>query len=119
MVKITKEQGIRMTWSTAASALIVLASSWVFMKPVISSALAEDTRRIVQTEIQPLSSAFLTLLKSDVANMKRKIARMKFRRDTPPNGDWTDIDNEELTNMEINLTSNEAAVKALSRTPTI
>jgi len=110
---VTRSEGIRMTWSTLASALVVFAAVWAFVKPVIADALADDITVIVQQEVAPLNSAFVILLRTDIANMRREIAQLEFRRDNPPEGDWSSQDASRLVNLQLDLASSSQALKAL------
>ncbi len=86
---------------------------WFVVQPILVEALAVDIKKTVQKEVEPLSSAFIVLLRNNITDTHRKIARLEFRRDSPPPGDWTAQDSEELVDLRIELSSNEQALRAL------
>ena len=112
---VTKEQGLNISLSTIMSLIVVIPVMWLLVKPLISEALAEDIKLTVAAEIQPLNSAFVALLRTNIANTRRKIAQLEFKRDNPPPGDWTPQDVEELVNLQLDLSSSEEALAALTK----
>lgn len=108
-----KERGIRIGINQIVTYATLVPIFWFVAQPLIVNALAEDIKQTVQTEVAPLNSAFVALLRSNIANTRRKIAQLEFRRDNPPANDWSSLDAEELVNLKIDLSSSQAAVAAL------
>lgn len=104
---------LRTLTSSLVSLVVILPALWFVMKPLISDALAEDIEQTVKQEIQPLNSAFVALLEANVANVRRRISRLEYKRDHPPPGDYTEQDADDLVNLQIELTSSAAALNAL------
>jgi hypothetical protein len=122
MARVTKEQGINISASVFVSWLTIGAAFWLVAKPIlvasVSTAMAEDIKQTVQQEIAPINAAFVALLQTNIANTRRKIARLEFKRDQPPNGDWTAQDSEDMVNLQLELSSSESALAALTVTNT-
>ena len=114
MKEETKARGIRIGINQIITYATLIPIFWFVGQPVLVKALAADIKTTVQTEIAPLNSAFVALLRSNSANTRRKIARMEFQRDNPPDEDWTAQDAEELVNLKIELSSTETALTALT-----
>lgn len=114
-----KERGIRIGINQIVTYATLIPILWFVAQPIlvgaVSEAMAEDIKQTVNNEIQPLNTAFVALLRTNIANTRRKIAQMEFRRDNPPDGDWTAQDAEELVNLQLELSSSEAALKALTQ----
>lgn len=110
----TKRRGITITWSTFTSAIVIIPVVWFIIQPLMLNAMASDIQKTVQTELIPLNTAFVTLLRGNIASMRRQIAVMEFRRDQPPQGDWTENDVQALVNLKLELSTAEAAVRTLT-----
>lgn len=105
------------TISTIASFIVSMAAIipilWFVGKPLISNALAEDIQKTVQTEIKPLNNAFIALMRKDVSQLRKQIAAMEYRRDNPPDDDWTQEDAERLVELREELEATQSAIAAL------
>lgn len=122
MAKITKEQGVSISLSTITSVVALIPILWFVGQPIlvsaVSEAMAEDIQQQVQQGVAPLNMAFVAIIQSNIADLRRQIAAMEFRRDNPPPDDWTAEDAQELVNLRIDLDTQEDALEALMNTPT-
>lgn len=112
-----RERGIRIGINQVVTYATLIPLFWFVAQPILVEALAEDIKDTVNQEVKkevaPLNTAFIALLQTNIANTKRKIAQLEYKRDNPPDNDWTAQDAEELVNLEIQLASNEEALDAL------
>lgn len=111
-----KERGIRIGINQIVTYATLIPILWFIGQPIIMDAMAEDIKEMVQTEIAPMNSAFVALLRTNVANTRRKIAHLEFKRDNPPDDDWTAQDAEDLVNLHLELSSSQQALTALTNT---
>lgn len=126
MAKVTKEvikeRGVRIGINQIVTYATLAPILWFVAQPIlvnaVSSAMAEDIKQTVQQEIMPINAAFVALLQTNIANTRRKIARLEFKRDQPPAGDWTTQDAEDMVNLQLELASSESALAALTTTST-
>lgn len=86
---------------------------WFIIQPILVDALAEDIKQTVQTEVAPINNAFVALLQRDINATVKDIAAMEFRRDNPPQEDWTAADAQDLADLKIGLAALEEAKTAL------
>ncbi|MCK5644826.1 MAG: hypothetical protein KAJ19_28765 [Gammaproteobacteria bacterium] len=126
MAKVTKEvikeRGIRIGVNQIVTYAGLVPIFWFIIQPILVDALAEEMqegiKQTVQQEIMPINAAFVALLQTNIANTRRKIARLEFKRDQPPVGDWTSQDAEDMVNLQLELASSESALAALTATNT-
>jgi sensor domain CHASE-containing protein len=126
MTKVTKEvikeRGLRIGLNQIVTYATLVPIFWFIVQPLLVNALAEEMqesiKQTVQQEIKPINAAFVALLQTNIANTRRKIARLEFKRDQPPNGDWTSQDAEDMVNLQLELASSESALTALTTTST-
>lgn len=112
--EVIKERGIRIGINQIATYATLIPIFWFIGQPLLVDALADDIKQAVQQEVAPLNSAFVALLRTNIANTRRKIAQLEYKRDNPPSGDWTAQDAEDLVNLSLELSSSEEAVAALT-----
>ncbi|KKN04059.1 hypothetical protein LCGC14_1101260 [marine sediment metagenome] len=116
-----KEHGINISFATLASLIPVFAMTWFLIKPAVVKAvgdeLQEQVQRSVAKEVKPIGTALGIILQNNAANIERQIAVMEFRRDFPPDGDWTNNDARQLAQLRLDLKSAEAAKVALTKEP--
>ncbi len=112
-----KEKGVNALISFVITAPALGTALWFLGGPVlvtaVSDAMAEDIQGQIKAQVAPLGSAFKALIRRDVENMQRQIADMEFKRDNPPDGDWTSDDNKRLINLRLDLVAQREALKAL------
>ena len=113
-MKVTKEKGIEISLSTVASLLVVIPVMWLLIRPLIATSLAEDIKRTVAMEMQPINNAFVALLQRDVNMTKKEIAALRFNQNRAE--DWDQGDAKHLADKEIELTALEEAKDALEGT---
>ena len=116
-----KEHGINISFATLASLIPVFAMTWFLIKPAVVKAvgdeLQEQVQRSVAKEVKPIGTALSIILQNNAANIERQIAVMEFRRDFPPDDDWTNNDARQLAQLRLDLKSAEAAKVALTTEP--
>lgn len=116
-VKVTKEESVRISLAAVASWIPLVPFLWFVFQPIlvtaVSEAMADQIQQQIQQEVAPIGSAFTVLMKRDIANLRREIAQMEFRRDNPPEDDWTPDDAEDLVNLILELESYQEALMAL------
>ncbi len=119
MAVMTKDQGIRLTSGVLISWLTIVGTLWMFGKPflvsAVSEAVAEDIQEQVKAGTAPLNRAFVALLRGNIADIRKEIASMEFRRDNPPTDDWVSDDAEDLVDLHLTLEAQEDAVSALTQ----
>ena len=119
---ITKDQGVRLSLGVIISWITIGGFLWTVGQPIlvsaVSDAMAEDIQAQVQQGVAPLNMAFVAIIQSNIADLRRQIAAYEFRRDNPPPDDWTAEDAQELVNLRIELDTQEDALEALMNTPT-
>ena len=95
---------------------------WFIGKPIlvsaVSDAMAEEIEDQVKAGVAPLNGAFIAIIQNNIDNLIREIARMEFRRDNPPAGDWVSEDSQDLAQRRIDLSAQEAALEALQENST-
>ena len=117
MAQITKQDGVNISLGAVLAWLPLIPVFWFIAKPIlvsaVSDAVAEDIEQQISKQIAPLNGAFIALLQTEVATLKRQIAAKEFKRDNPPPGDWTSLDAQELVNDKLALKAAEDALVAL------
>jgi len=90
---------------------------WFIIQPVLIDALAEEMqesiKQTVATEIAPVNNAFVALLQRDINSTRKDMAALRFRRDNPPDDDWSAEDAAYLADLEIQMDALEEAKAAL------
>ncbi len=113
-----KAGGIHISLSTISSVLAMMPVLWFVAKPIlteaVSVAVAEDIEEQVKSGTAPLNLALSALIRARVADLRKEMAAMEFRRDNPPVDDWTAIDAEDLVDLELTLEAQEEALEALT-----
>ena len=116
--KITKDQGIRVTYSVVISWITIGAFMWTIGKPIlvsaVSDAMAEEIQETVKGEVEPVVNAFQVLLTLDINNKRKEIAAYEFRQ--RQGVDWTADDADMLAEAEIELEALQMALQALQET---
>ena len=113
MPNISKEGVKHVSLSTISSLIVLLPVMWLLVKPLIAASLAEDVKATVKQEVVPLNNAFSVMMRRNITELRREIAQMEFRRDQPPEEDWTAEDARELVRLKEDLESSLAALRAL------
>ena len=117
----TRDHLSNISVASVVSLIPVLTVVWFVVKPSIVKAvgdeLQEQVQQTVAKEVAPIGAALSIILKNNADNLARQIAAMEFRRDFPPEGDWTDSDARQLAQLKLDLRSAEAAKKALTVEP--
>jgi len=103
--------------ASVVSLIPVLTVVWFVVKPSIVKAvgdeLQEQVQQTVSKEVRPINRALTVILGNNADNLERQIAAMEFRRDFPPDNDWTNKDAQELAQLKLDLRSAKAAKAAL------
>jgi hypothetical protein len=86
---------------------------WFILQPLLITAMAEDIKAIVSEQTAPINNAFVALLQRDINSTRKDMAALRFRRDNPPNDDWTAEDAAYLADLEITMDALEEAKAAL------
>jgi len=115
-ITAVKYHGFNISVSTVATLIPVFALGWLFVKPAllvsISEAVADDVNEQVEQEIAPLNAAFKILLRIDIYELTKAIARLENKREFHPET-WSDDDSEALANYKIKLSALEEAEEEL------
>ena len=106
-----KEHGIRIGVNQIVTYVTLIPIFWFVAQPILVDAMAEDIKQAVQTEVMPISNAFVALLQRDINATKKEIAALKFRERR--NEDWSEEDTLYLAEREIELAALEEAKTAL------
>lgn len=113
-----KEFGVNISFSTLATMIPVFAMTWFLIKPAVVEAVGDELQDQVQQsvakEVKPIGIALTIILHNNAANLERQIASMEFRRDFPPDNDWTDADARQLAQLKLDLKSALKASAALN-----
>ena len=100
-----KEQGLNISLAAILSWIPLVPIMWFVVQPIlvtaVSEAMADEIQIKIETSVKPLNTAFMVLIRSDITEVRKEIAAMKFRRDNPPVDDWTDRDAEDLVDLEL------------------
>ncbi len=116
--KISKEHAYRMTISSVASLLAILAVMYTLLMPAVvrtlSVAMADDINKTVSEQVAPISNAFIALLQRDINTTRKDIAELKFKQHSATN--WSSQDAIELAELEIDLEALREARKELKGT---
>ena len=90
---------------------------WFIVKPIlvtaVSEAMASDVAQQIQKEAAPIKGAFSVLILRDISYLRKEIAAMEFRRDNPPEDDWTADDAQDLVELQLELESMREALSEL------
>lgn len=90
---------------------------WFIIQPILVNALAEEMqesiKQTVATQVDPINNAFVALLQRDINATRKEMAALRFRRDNPPDDDWTAEDASYLADLEIQMDALEEAKTAL------
>ena len=117
----TRDHLSNISVASLVSLIPVLTVVWFVVKPSIVKAvgdeLQEQVQQTVAKEVAPIGAALSIILKNNADNLARRIAAMEFRRDFPPDDDWTDSDARQLAQLKLDLKSAESAKKALTVEP--
>lgn len=109
-----KEHSIWVVIAAVASWIPIVPFMWYVFQPFlvqeVGAAMADQIQEQIQSEVQPLGTAFEVLIQRDIAELRRQIAAMEFRKDT---GSWTSQDAEDLVNLRLELESMQKALRAL------
>jgi hypothetical protein len=108
-----KERGIRIGINQIVTYVTLIPVFWFILQPLLLNAMAEDIKDIVAEQTEPINNAFVALLQRDINATRKEIAALKFRRDNPPNDDWTAEDASYLADLEIQMDALEEAKAAL------
>lgn len=108
---VTKEQGIRIGVNQIITYATLIPILWFIGQPLIVSAMAEDIKKVVQTQVEPMQNAFVVLLLRDINHLKRDIARDEFRM--AQGEDWTAEDSVHLAELKIELQALQEALGVL------
>lgn len=116
-IEIVRRHGLTALIGALGALIPVGTIFWFLVEPrlisIISVAVADDIKTQVQQEIRPLNESFKVLLKQDILDLKKDIANKEYRRDNPPEGDWTVLDAQRLVEDYAQLASLETALKEL------
>jgi sensor domain CHASE-containing protein len=103
--------------ASVISLIPVLTVVWFIVKPSIVKAvgdeLQEQVQQTVAKEVRPINRALTVILGNNADNLERQIAAMEFRRDFPPDDDWSNEDAQVLAQLKLDLRSAKAAKAAL------
>lgn len=108
-----KEAGIRIGANQLVTYAILIPVFWFILQPLLVDAMAEDIKAIVSEQIAPVNNAFVALLQRDINSTRKDMAALRFRRDNPPDEDWTAEDAAYLADLEITMDALEEAKGAL------
>ncbi len=90
---------------------------WFILQPILVDALAEEMqdtiKQTVASQVTPINVAFVALLQREINSTRRDMAGLRFRRDNPPEDDWTSDDALYLADLEITMDALEEAKAAL------
>lgn len=108
-----KERGIRIGINQLVTYITLIPVFWFILQPLLVNAMTEDIKGIVAEQTEPINNAFVALLQRDINATRKEIAALKFRRDNPPDDDWTAEDAAYLADLEIQMDALEEAKAAL------
>ncbi len=112
-----KEAGIRIGVNQLVTYASLVPIFWFILQPILVDALAEEMqesiKQTVATEVAPINNAFVALLQRDINATRKDMAALRFRRDNPPDDDWTAEDASYLADLEIQMDALEEAKSAL------
>ncbi len=121
MMKVTKEDSVRISLAAVASWIPLLPVLWFVLQPIlvtaVSEAMADQISMQIKQEVAPISGAFTVLVKRDIVSLRKRIAEQEFIRDNPPDGDWTAEDAADLVDLVLELESSQEALSALQGGP--
>ena len=108
-----KEAGIRIGVNQIITYAGLVPIFWFIIQPILVDALAEEMqetiKQTVASQVDPINNAFVALLQRDINATRKDMAALRFRRDNPPNDDWTAEDASYLADLEIQLDALEMA----------
>lgn len=105
-----KQHGINISLSTVATLIPVLAFLWLFIQPALVDAVADDLDAMIETKQAPVQTAFKTLLRAEINDLKKQIARLEVHSGDE---DWTEEDAEFLAELRIELEAMQEAYAEL------
>lgn len=111
MEPVTQKISLNVILSTTISMFTILAFAWLFIKPQISTAVADEIKEdlradvadIVDAKLKPLTTGFQALIEGNIAALRQDIARMEFRRDRDRDYQWTDDDEVVLSDLKAKM----------------
>jgi len=110
-----KERGIRIGINQIVTYATLVPILWFVAQPIlvgaVSTAMAEDIKQTVATQVGPINNAFVALLQRDINATKKDIAALRFRQ--RQGSDWTQDDAEYMAELEIQVDALEEAKSAL------
>jgi hypothetical protein len=109
-----KKHGINISLSTVATLVPVLTVVWFIVQPAlissVSTAVAADLDEQITNKQAPVQSAFKVLLKTEIAKLRKEIARLEHYKD---DSGWTEDDAEYLAELKIELDALKEAYQEL------
>ena len=113
-----KGAGFHISVSMLGTLTVLVPAFWFLAKPIlvssISTAMAANVQAQIKQEVAPLNIAFTAIIRKEVTRLKKEIASMEWRRDNPPDDDWTEEDATNLVDRKEELVGQEAALDALT-----
>lgn len=105
-----KQHGINISISTIATLIPVLGFLWLFIQPALVDAVASDLDEVIEAKQAPVQSAFKALLSSEIAKLRKEIARLEHYQNDP---NWNEDDAEYLAELKIELDALKEAYQEL------
>lgn len=105
-----KTHGINISISTVATLIPVLGFLWLFIQPALVDAVADDLDKMIETKQAPVQSAFKALLSSEIAKLRKEIARLEHQSHTD---EFNEDDAEYLAELKIELDALKEAYSEL------
>lgn len=110
-----RKEGMTITLSALIAWIPVVPVFWLVLQPLlvnaVTEAMSDELQRKVQVEVAPLNQAFIVLIQKSVADLRREIAALEYRRDKGNN--WTSEDAKALVDLELELESSQEALAVL------
>jgi len=116
-IKVSKEQGISIGYSTVLAWITIVPAVWFVSKPFVLDAVAQDLSGHIKRETKPLTDAFKVLLQRDIAELRRQITAMEYTRDQDL-ASWSLEEAQELNRLRLTLRGHERALEALEESET-
>ena len=109
-IKMTKDQGWTVSFSTLTSIVGSLGAMWVFAAPIAQNALAGE----IEKYLQPMQAAQVITITATVKNLRNQISALEFKRDMCGGSDcWTVRDAQDLSAARDDLKAAEDALRSL------
>jgi len=109
--------GVTISLASLGAFIPVALAAWFLIKPsvvvAVNNELQAQVQHTVSQQVRPINTALGIILENDIENIKAHIAQMEYKRDFPPPNDWTSKDVADLSTLRKNLSTAEAALKAL------